>query len=347
MLSPIAAAMFVLAGCGGGHAASVPSAPVGLGVPYGYRAIHVWHADLSAPSVQDVVVASEGPPVTSQGFHSRDIRVLVWDPLAHQWTVAFDAQKTFARDGFGDPGASNGGPGYISAPPSKTPLLDPKADVTLGSVRFVQLLQGKRQQLAFSASMSYGGSGVPGVLAVVDFAGGIADVVYTWSGEGLRSWSVANRVLSARAEYWTPADAHCCPITTYTFTIAQRKGYLTETSDSRSWLGVEVKETKPNEWPTSPLQVTQVVDKSPAAGHLRVGDVLLGVANAPKKPKAFHGMPQIETVFDELILMHPGQTAKLLVERDGARVVVPVTLGSQKDAFGIYLPANDYTAAAL
>jgi hypothetical protein len=333
-----------LAGCGG---SSVPAAPIALGVPPGYRATHVWRGDLSGQSVQDVVVASEGPPATFQGFHSRDIRVLVWDPLAQGWSVAFDAQKVFPLDVAGDPGASNDGPGSVAAPPPKTPLLDPRADVTLGPVRIVTLLRGTRQQLAFSASMNYGGSGVPGVLAVVDFAGGIADVDYTWSGEGLRSWSVAKRVLSARAEYWTPADAHCCPITTYTFTVARKNGYFAETSDSRSWLGVEVKETKPSEWPTSPLRVTQVVAKSPAAGHLRVGDVLLGVANAPPKPKAFHGMPQIKTVFDELILMHPGQTAKLIVERDGARVVVPVTLGSQKDAFGEFLPVNDYTAAAL
>lgn len=341
----VTAATFALAGCGGGNRA-VPAAPIGLGVPYGYRTTHVWRGDLSGQSVQDVVVASEGPPATFQGFHSRDIRVLVWDPLAHQWTVAFDAQKTFSLPG-GDPGSSNTGPGFVPRPPPTTPLLDPKADVTLGAVRLVQLLPGARHQLAFSASMNYGGSGVPGVLAVISFEGGIADVVYTWNGEGLRSWNVANRVLGARAEYWTPADAHCCALTTYAFTIAQRNGYLRETSDTRSWLGVEVEETKPNDWPVTPLKVTQIADKSPAAGHIRVGDVILDVVNAPKPPKAFAGSAQVKSIFDKVILIPPGGTAKLLVERGGARVVVPVTLGSQKDAFGQFLPENDYKAAAL
>lgn len=329
-----------LAGCGGGSHASVPPAPVGLGVPYGYRTTHVWRGNLSGQPVQDVIVASEGPPVTFQGFHSRDIRVLVWDPLAHQWSVAFDAQKVLAQPG-GDPGSSNTGPGWVPSPPPTTPLLDPKADVYLGPVRLVQLLPGTTQQLAFSAAMNYGGSGVPGVLAVVSFAGGVANVVYTWNGEGLQSWSVANRVLSARAEYWTPADAHCCALTTYAFTIARTRGYLAETSDTRSWLGVTVKETKPNEWPTSPLQVTELSDKSPASGRLRVGDVLLGVLNAPKPPKAFTGSAQVKSVFDKIILLHPGDTAKLLVERDGSKITVPVRLGSQKDAFGVYLPDNN------
>lgn len=332
-----------LAGCGG---SSIPRTPIGLGVPYGYRTTHVWRANLTGQSVPDVVVASEGPPVTFQGFHSRDIRVLAWDPLARQWTVAFDAQKTFAPPPGGDPGSSNTGPGFVPRP-TTTPLLDPKADVTLGAVRFVQLLPGPSQQLAFYASMNYGGSGVPGVLAVVDFAGGVANIVYSWNGEGLQRWNVENRVLSAQAEYWTPADAHCCPLTSYRFTIAKRKGYLEETNDTRSWLGVNVKVTKPDDWPTSPLRVTEIAERSPAAGRLRVGDVLLDVLGAPKPPKAFAGSPQVKSIFDKLILLRPGETAKLLVERDGKQIIVPVRLGSQKDAFGQFLDEKDYTAAAL
>lgn len=315
----------------------MPAAPVGLGVPYGYRATHVWRGPLTGQSVQDVVVASEGPPVTFQGLHSRDIRVLAWDPLAHQWTVAFDAQKVFVQPA-GDPGSSNTGPGFGQTPPPTAPMLDPKADVTLGPVRFVQLLPGRAEQLAFSASMNYGGSGVPGVLAVVSFPGGITDVVYTWNGEGLQSWNVADHALAARAEYWTPADAHCCPLTTYTFTIAKRNGFLEETSDSRSWLGVNVKETRPNDWPVTPLRVTSLADKSPASGRLHVGDVLLDVLNAPKK---------VRSIFDKIVELHPGETAKLLVERGGAKITVSVKLGSQKDAFGQYLEQGDYTAAAL
>lgn len=336
----------ILAGCGGGHA-SVPSAPIGLGVPYGYRTTQVWRGDLSGQSVQDVVVASEGPPVTSQGFHSRDLRVLVWDPLAHRWTVSFDAQKAFPANDVGDPGGSNSSPGLPGfGAPATAPLLDPKADVTFGSVRLVQLVPGKREQLAFSASMSYGGSGVPGDLAVVDFAGGIANVMYTWTGEGLRSWSVANHVLSARAEYWTPTDAHCCPITSYRFTVGRQKdGYVGETSDNRAWIGVVVRQVDRTAGLLGNLRVTGLADNSPAAGRLHVGDVLVNVLDAPKRPKGFPASDY--SIFDKVILLHPGDVARLVVERDSRRIVVPVKLGSMHASFGTFLPKTDYTYAAL
>lgn len=176
----------------------MPSAPIGLGVPYGYRTTHVWSGDLSGQKVQDVVVASAGPPVTAFGFHSADIRVLLWDPLAHEWSVAFDAQKVYPQLAFEDPGTSNDSPGLGYEGPSTAPILDPKADVGLGNVRLVHLLSGRRDQLAFDASMNYGGSGVPDVLAVVDFKGGLANLAYAWTGEGLMGWSVHNGVLRAR-----------------------------------------------------------------------------------------------------------------------------------------------------
>jgi hypothetical protein len=314
-------------------------------VPYGYRTTQVWHADLSGQSLLDVVVASVGPPVTFQGFHSRDIRVLVWDPLAHQWSVAFDAQKVFPHDDFGDPGSSNSSPGLAYEGPSTTPLLDPKADVTLGNVRFVHFLSGSRDQLAFDASNDYGGSGVPGNLAVVDFKGGIANLVYAWSGEELLGWSVRNRVLHARAEYWTPTDAHCCAIAQYRFAVAEAKYGAEETSDSRPWLGAIVHQLNDADGLMGHLRVTGFTDKAPAAGRLRSGDVILGIANAPRPPKGFPAATF--SIFDKLILMHPGDVARLLIERQGTRMTVPVTLGSMRESFGTFLPKTDYTYAAF
>ncbi len=345
----------VAAGCGGVRtvtvtvssttASSVPAAPIALGVPAGYRAKQVWHAHLSGQSVPEVVVASVGPPVSSLSFHSADVRVLEWDSLAHHWSVAFDAQKVVPRESFGDPGSSNNAPGSTFTPLA-TPLLDPKANVTLGPVRFVTLLAGKRQQLAFNASANYGGSGVPGVLAVVDFKGGLADVVYTWTGEGLLGWHVANRVLTATAEYWTPSDAHCCPVGSYKFTIAAKKGYFAEASDTRPWLGLTVHPVAPGWPPSGALQVIGLADKAPAEGRLRVGDVLVDVLNAPAPSKSFQGATD-ESIFDKLVLFHAGDTATLVVDRGGRRFIVPVRLGSMRDSFDQFLPANDTRAAAL
>ena len=352
------AAAAALAGCGGASTVTVtvtaspklPPAPIGRGVPSNYRATQVWHVDLSGDSVPEVVVASVGPPVTSFNFHSADLRVLEWDALAHRWSVAFDAQKVVPRESYGEPGVSNSGPGVyaggFAAGQQTPPLLDPKADVTLGSVRFGALLPGQRKQLLFSAFSNYGGSGVPGVLAVIDFKGGVANLIYSWSGEGLDAWKVVDGRLQARAAYWTPADPHCCALRDYRFTIAPVRGYLTETSDERPWLGVTVRELSGQAMDPGPLQVLSFADQAPARGALRVGDVLLDVLNAPPPPPHADSSAA-STIFGKLNLLNAGQTAKLLVERGGARITVAVKLGSMKDCYAVPLPDNDYTVEAL
>jgi hypothetical protein len=344
------------AGCGGARSttvtepagSAVPAAPLALGLPADYRARQVVHANLSGGPVPDVVVTSVGPPVTQLGFHSADLRVLEWDPLVHRWDIAFDAQEVEPQPTLGNPADSNSGPGYYpdsSGDGQTTPLLDPKADVTLGPVRTGRLLPGKREQLVFSASESYGGSGVPGVLAVVDFKGGLANLVYTWSGEGLRHWQIAKDVLHAQAAYWTPADPHCCAIRNYDFAAEAEQGYLTEVADQRPWLGITVRQLGGLGDGDARLEVRSIDDNAPAKGHLRVGDVLEKVLDPPAHRKDIGSLAS--PIFDELALFDAGQTAKLLVRRAGSDVVVAVPLGSLKDSYGEPLPSNDYAVQAL
>jgi hypothetical protein len=330
-------------------ALKVPPAPVARGVPDGYRAKQVWHTNLAGSEVPEVVVSSVGPPVGSLGFHSADLRVLEWDALPHRWSVAFDAQKVKPPNTYGEPGRSNSGPGYYPdalAAQEQKPLLDPNADVRLGPVRFGTLLDGSRLQLVFSAAFSYGGSGVPTVLAVVDFKGDLANLAYVWSGEGLGNWKIANRSLRARANYWTPADSHCCPLRTYGFTVASRNGYLAETRDDRPWLGLTVRELNGPGGLAGPLQVTELAGGSPARGHLRAGDVLLDVLNGPSPPKQADPTAS-SSFFNKLNRLDAGDVAKLSVQRGGSRIEVSVPLGSMKDAYGQPLPTNDYTIEAL
>ena len=347
----------VAAGCGGTRTVTVtepaaaskaPPAPLALGLPTDYRAKQVMHADLSGGPVPDVVVTSVGPAVTRLGFHSADLRVLEWDPLVHRWGVAFDAQKVMPPPVSSNPANSNSGPGYYpdtsdTQPP--TPLLDPKADVTLGPVRAGRLLPGKRQQLVFSASANYGGSGVPAVLAVVDFKNGIADVAYTWGGEGLWQWRLADGVLHAQASYWTPADPHCCAIRKYDFAVKAKHGYLTEIQDQRPWLGITVRQLGGDGAKNAPLKVVSIDDNAPAKGHLRVGDVLVKVLNPPAHRKDIGALAS--PLFDELSLFDAGQTAKLRVRRAGSEIAVSVPLGSLKDSYGTSLPSNDLAVQAL
>ena len=276
--------------------------------PHGYRVQHVWHANLSGGRVRDIVASSVGPRMTIPGdlpARSMDLRVLSQDRRTHRWSVTFDAQRV------------------VPAATEPTAMLDPHADVSLGPVRFVHILSRDREQLVFSASNNYYGSGIPMWLAVLDLESGQAKLVYSWSGQILRGWHVAHGHIYARAAYWTENEPHCCPLRLYRFTIAPRHGALVEVSDDRPRLGVKVRS-----W-NRPLKVIEIDRNSPALGHLRVGDVLLKVLNAPRLP---HGKQPWTGLFDRIGLFHPGQVVQLLAERNGKKIRIHVKLGSKMDA---------------
>jgi hypothetical protein len=328
----------------------VPPPPLARVVRSNYRTLRVYRASLSGGRVPEVVVTSAGPPVGSLSFHSADVQVLYWDSLASRWTVVFDAQKVMPPVTLGGPQASNTGPGYFAGNTSTdppTPILDPKADVQLGPVRFASILPGNRKQLLFSATTSYGGSGVPVTLAVVDVKDGVANVSYLWDGEGLH-WQLSGSTIRGKSPYWTRADAHCCPSRDYQFALAARGGYITETADQRPFLGVLVRQTGGDGAVSSTLQVTQIADNSPAAGRLLVGDLIVDVANA--RPSRDTGDPAAtDSLYNKLTSLDAGETAQLVVERGGARFTVPVKLGSLRDsnATSLIIPPNDYSLDAL
>jgi hypothetical protein len=352
--SVVAAFALLAAGCGGTRVVTVtvtttvkpvvPPAPIALGVPAGYRAQHVWRARLSGGPIPEAIVTSIGPPATSYNFsfHSADLRILAWDPLARRWSVAFDAQKVAVPDDYKwDPGRSNADPGTlgrVSSDTARGPLLDRNAQVDIGPVRFGRLLPGRRSQLVFQARNFYGGSGIPMVLAAIDLQDGVANLVYTWSGEGLDEWHILRSKLEVRAAYWTPTNAHCCPLRDYRFTVAERDGSLGETFDDRPWLGIGVRELA--DWPQ--LRVTGFDDNSPARTKLLPDDVILGVRHVPKR-RAGLSM----SVFDQLSTLRAGDVAQLDVERGGARIVVSVRLGSMRNAVPSLLPATDLKDSAL
>ena len=115
----------------------------------------------------------------------------------------------------------------------------------------------------------------------------------------------------------------------YRFSVANRNGNFVETSDNRPWLGVTVRGSK----------VIGIAPDSPAARALRLGDLLLGVVH-PRRFVSHH-------LDDEIGALHAGQVARLLVKRDGHRIVVSVRLGSLKDSIPTLLPANAWRLANL
>jgi hypothetical protein len=336
-------------GCGGAPAAGVAKGPKAalppIAAPRGYRVQHVWRANLSEGR-SSLVVSSVGPHGTAfNGIHGRsmDLRVLSWAPRSRRWRVRFDAHKVPMPDDSCIPGSQDGpgcyvedGSEYLGFAGVPATLLDPKANVYLGPVRFVHLLSRRHDQLVFSASNDYGGSGTPMVPTVVDFAEGEPFVAYTWSGQLLRQWHVARRRLDVQAADWTWDDPHCCPLRSYHFTLAPRQGAFVETRDDRPWLGVTAHQR--GGWTREKLDVVGIAPRSPARNALRVGDVLLKVLNPPRLP---HGHQPWQGLLDRLEAFRPGQVVQLLVERHGTKVVVRVKLGSVKNAIANVLPQDN------
>lgn len=325
-----------------GAESGIPSAATEIAAPRGYRVARVWRAKLS-PGRRYIVVSSVGPRIAMLGQRSAksmDLRVLDRDPGSRRWRVRFDAQKAPAPGdscaaGSQDRPACYAGNGGEDLGPDAATLLSRKADVSLGPVRFAHLLSKHYDDLIFSAANDAGGSGLPMVLAVVDFRFGFPSVEYSWSGEGLWGWHVAGRKLYGKASYWTWDDAHCCPIRTYRFAVELRGGEFVETSDNRPWLGVTARAHESWDSVYAPLRVVAIAPYSPSRGALRVGDRLLRVLNAPR-PR-FGGQPPAGFL-DRLELLHPGQVARLLVRRDGRKITVRVRLGSLKDAIPSVFP---------
>jgi len=361
-----AAVIVTVSGCGGSGKTSpvttaavptpkkeaVPRPPYARVVPPGYRAQRVWRASLTGGAVPEAIISSVGPLTGSLGFHPADLQVLSWDAIARRWTVLFDAEKVIDSAFYSSPQTSNKSPEPLSTAGSNdtTPLFDPKANVTLGAIRFAQLLPGKGRQLVFSEFSNYGGSGVPGELVVVDFRGGVANLAYEWSGDGgVSHFRVeGNRIVATAAEFWTSSDPHCCAARSYQFTVGRsgKTNYLSELSDQRPWLGAYLQPLTGND-PNSPVRVLGVVAGSPAASVLKPGDILLSLKNAPKTRNAAANLLG-PAIYDQIVTLNAGQTADFLVSRNGAQIALTVKLGSLRDASVMNaLPPNNYTVSTL
>jgi PDZ domain len=381
LLAVLSTAAIVVAGCGGSkHAttaktttqkpssaksasspntlpASIPRPNFAVVLPANYRAKRVWYQPLSNTNIPDAVITSTGPPVGSLSFHSADLQVLSYDRIAKRWIVAFDAQKIPAPDTtFGTSDSNAPINSYIppaSASTTTTAMLDPKADVGIGQVAFVRFAPGQGTDLVFTASTSYGGSGVGSQLQVVSFKNQEASIIYSWSGEGLFPFRIAGapprqRLLES-AWFWTLEDAHCCPLRTYKFTVAAagsgNSSYINDIQDQRPWLGVYVQPLKRQD-PSSPVQVMGVVQGSPAARVFHQGDVILSIQNARKVKNPPTLGPDL---IDEFAQFNAGDTGVFVVRRGGATLTLRARLRSMIDssALGAAPPPGNYSIATI
>lgn len=318
VLSPVLVLVLgvVAGGCGAGQPRVSPP-PTARLVPSTYHIRTVYRANLSGGPTPDLVVISTSPAASR--FPHDDLQVISWIPGRRVWAVVFDAQKTAARIKPAAPHESNKGPGFGPYLARPSLILDRTSDTEqwIDQVRFAPLLGLRRDQLAFTFTNVAGG-GMHGILVIVDLSGDVSNVLYVWEGDtGLASWRIADNVIHATANYMAPYDSECCPVRTYRFALAAHGGHIIEVSDDRPFLGVLVNESG----------VIRAAPHTPAAGHLRAGDVILALENAPK-PGPNANPVTSGWIFDQLARFHAGQTARLLVQRRGRRLTESIKLGS-------------------
>lgn len=137
-----------------------------------------------------------------------------------------------------------------------------------------------------------------------------------------------NQTLAASAEFWTPADAHCCPIRSYSFVVgAGGEQGITSIRDDRPWLGLFVKAEQESD-SSSPVRVVGVVPGSPAAALFRVGDVITELVGANASSDQGSLGPAL---IDQIALLKAGTSASFRVLRNSVTTTVTTTTGSLID----------------
>jgi len=329
---------------------SVPPPNLARIVPVNYRVKEIRYAKLLGQSVPEAVVSSKGPAVGDLGLHPAELQVVSWDALAKRWNVIYDAQKDKEyQEQYGTTTSNE----YVTSPPdlpaASKPILDPTADGDVNQIAFVRFGSKKKIDLVFTTTQSYGGSGVPGNLVVIDFQSGEASLRYLWFGDGGAGFKVvgsgANQTLAASSQFWTQVDAHCCPVREYRFVVGEDADHsITSLRDDRPWLGLFVR-AQQEMTSDSPLEVLNVVDGSPAASLFQKGDVITEIVNAKvSKDQGLLG----SALVDQLALEKAGSTASFRVERGGVTKTVTVKLGSYVDPSAQNAsPPNDLSVMAI
>lgn len=197
------------------------------------------------------------------------------------------------------------------------PLLerDAGSTISIDRLRFVPLLGNGHPQLVFSAS-TYAGNHTE-ILVVLDVSDARSKVVHLFASMDGIAWRVRARDLVVQANLYTVSDSVCCPSRQYRFTLGARKGAVTETSDDRPFVGVVVGGPYGN-------RILGIIPRAPAVGRLRLGDSIVGLVDPPPAPYA--DMPA--TFFTQIAELRPGDETRIVVRRNGRRMVVPIVLGS-------------------
>lgn len=217
-------------------------------------------------------------------------------------------------------------------------------------IGFARFAPGPGQDLVFTTYSNGGAGSGSGELVVVEVTKGIANATYFWQGRGGVRFHVTGsgprQQLRVTAQYWTDADADCCPVRSYSFTLASLRGYLQAESDERPFLGVylNLRPSAAHPLQSPPARVVGIVPHSPAAGVIRPGDVLLSVVGSTVKTQTLLG----PAVIDEVSALDPGTKVTLRIRRGAHVLSVGVKLTSiLSQAAQQATPPTSYSTAVL
>ena len=300
-------------------------------LPTGYSLASATAMRLSGYSSPDYVITGVQP--NDNGFPSSVIVAIQWNETTAAWAPVFSTLHEWTSQS-----QFNSGPGLIGDNygfPHAEPLYDQRngnADLVVWG----QFVSSNQQVLAgdvvrFSSSGAhaveyrfYGNYGASNGCEIASrcYLGHPVDEI-GFQGE---------QKLSIYLPLKTSQDTNAALVRTYNYTV--RFPYAPEnewaaptiSSNDLPYLGVNVSPAS-NSGLSLGLTVNGVKPNSPAAGHLRPGDVILGVSPnllAHSKYTWTLGTPLI----DEIELLEPKQKVTLTLNRGGRKVTTTITLGS-------------------
>jgi len=294
---------------------------------------------LDGAATDEEAITAVGVAGSSQ-YVPTTVVLIAWDNFAKRWTAVFNA----AQQGFYQTETQLGqkGPGLICTCGGAGPVAKVMHD-----------LPGNEASLVFWVQAVAGNTGT-WLIGVVNFRNQLAnlawydelDVAHIF-GYGVKPRSLnpspvvvgqsPHQQLLITAPWETADDNQSYAIRQYSFdvkAVRQRPGEWNyeAVNDTRSFVGVELKTAG---GPSGAAKVAYVYPGSPAQGRLHVGDLVEAVAGAKAPPNAtsLNGPEVIEQV----ALFYPGQKIRLVVDRAGQFLDVPIILGRWSPAIQEYV----------
>jgi hypothetical protein len=275
--------------------------------------------ELDGATTPEEAVTAVGPVSKITGYSPTTVLLLSWSANQGRWVAVFNAMKQPSYQTTPQNGPS--GPGLVTA----------------GGRAHVATV---RDQFSGHGDLVYWVNSLRGnagdlLVGIVHFDHDIASLNYTFQGNYGHPFSfdetstvktgvsIVGTSHRQRVEISLPllssVDSESQAARMYSFVVAPRPRSFSSyrvVYDGQPFVGVAL---------NSSSRVQVIETQSPAAGKLKVGDVLLGVQGSKLSPLDMKNLLG-PLVVEQLALYRPGQTIGLIVERAGRRSVIKVTL---------------------